>query len=144
MGAQWANLLNFLIYIGISLPLMGIGLWLFIKITPYKEFQMIGDGAAGIDAKTAAAEAAAYALGGKVLALAVVLASAIFHSLNPIDFIIWGIVGILFQVAMYYLYEWITPFKVAEEIPKGNIAAGILSAFFSVAAGLLLAALISY
>jgi len=144
MSAQWVNLLNFLSYLGVSLPLMGIGLWLFMRITPYKEFQMIGEGGSGIAAKATAATAAAYALGGKVLALAIVLASAIYHSVNLVDLIVWGLIGIMFQIVIYYLYEWITPFKVTEEIPKGNIASGVLSAFLSTASGLLLAALISY
>lgn len=144
MELQWANLMNFLIYLGISLPLLGLGLWMFMVVTPYKEFQMIGEGGGADPIKAASSISAAYVLGGKALALAIVLASAIFHSVNPLDLIIWGLVGIGFQIASYYLYELITPFKVSVEIPKGNVAAGVLSAFLSVASGLLLAALISY
>lgn len=144
MGAQWANLMNFLAYLGISLPLLGLGLWVFMVSTPYKEFQMISEGGPENPVKAASSIAAAYVLGGKVLGLSIVLASAIFHSVNLIDLIIWGLVGIGFQIACYYLYELITPFKVVVEIPKGNVAAGVLSAFLSVATGLLLAALISY
>ena len=144
MEKQWANLMNFLIYLAISLPLMGVGLWAFMKVTPYKDFQIIGDGGTADPTKAASSIAAAYVLGGKALALTVVLASAIFHSVNPVDLIIWGLAGIAFQIAIYYIYELITPFKVASEIPKGNTAVGILSAFLSIATGLLLAALISY
>lgn len=144
MGLQWANLMNFLVYLGISLPLLGLGVWVFMASTPYKEFQIISEGGAENPNKAASSIAAASVLGGKVLGLSIVLASAIFHSVNPIELIIWGLVGIGFQIVCYYLYELITPFKVIVEIPRGNVAVGVLSAFLSVATGLLLAALISY
>jgi len=144
MGAQWTNLMNFLIYLGISLLLMGLGLWVFMLITSYKEFKMIGEGGTEINGKAASATAAAYTLGGKILGLALVLASAVFHSVNPFDLILWGLIGIGFQILICYLYELVTPFKVSAEISKGNVAAGVLSAFISVSSGLLLAALISY
>lgn len=144
MEVQYANLINFLVYLVISLPLLGLGLWLFMVITPYNEYQMISKGGSVDPIQAASSIAAAYVLGGNVLAVAIVLASAIFHSVNRLDLIIWGIVGIGSQVIFYYLYGLITPFKISLEIPKGNVGAGILSAFFSVALGLLLAALISY
>ena len=56
---------------------------------------------------------------------------------------IWGIVGIIFQVVVYEVLERLTPFKVNEEVLKGNIAVGIFSARLSFATGLILAALIS-
>lgn len=145
MEGQWLNIINFLLYLGISLPLLGIGMFLFMKITPYNEFQIISEGdEVNTPRKAAAAQAAAYTLGGKIIGLSLVLASAIFHSVSIIDLALWGGIGIGFQIIIFYLYELITPFKVTSEIPNGNIAAGILSAFLSTSTGLLLAALISY
>ena len=91
-----------------------------------------------------AAEAAAHDLGGKLLGLTLVLASAIFHSVHIWDLLFWGAVGIVSQVVVAKLFERVTPYRVSQEIPKGNVAVGIFSARLSVAAGLLLAALISY
>jgi len=82
-------------------------------------------------------------IGGRVLGLGAVLSSAIFHSLSIGDVLIWGVIGMVFQVLVYYLYEVITPFKVRAEIPRGNVAVGILSAFISLTTGLIMAALIS-
>lgn len=144
MGTPLVNLMNFLIYLIITAPLMGAGLWIFLKITPYKEFEIIGQGGGDNPARAASSIAAALVLGGKVFALAIVISSAIFHSVSPVDLMIWGMVGIVFQLAIYYIYELTTPFKVADEIPKGNISVGILSAFLSLATGVILAALISY
>jgi putative membrane protein len=145
MGGQWTNIVNFLIYLGVSLPLLGFGIYIFMRTTPYKEFAIIADGADISDEhKVLAAQAAAYDLGGKVVGLALVLASAIFHSVNPGDLVIWGLIGTVFQVVVFYLFEFVTPFTVIKEIPKGNVSVGIFSAFISVATSLVLAALISY
>jgi putative membrane protein len=144
MGSQWANIQNFLIYLGVALPLLGLGIYLFMLTTPYKEFQLIAAGDEEDRCSACAAQAAAYDLGGKILGLSLVLASAVFHSVNFVDLIIWGIIGIIFQIFVFYLFEIVTPFTVRKEIPQGNIAVGIFSAFISVSAGLLLAALISY
>lgn len=145
MGDQWPNIINFLLYLGVSLPLLAVGIAAFIATTPFKEFQLIGDGDELSDPlKFASSQAAAYTLGGKVLGLSAVLSSAIIHSVNIIDLLIWGCIGICIQIFLFYLYELVTPFKVMSEIPKGNISVGIFSAFLSVSVGLLVASLISY
>lgn len=141
---HWSNVVNFLMYLGVTLPLLGVGILLFMLTTPYKEYALMKDGGDGIDVRKAAcAQAAAYDIGGKVLGLGVVLSSAVFHALSLCDVAVWGIIGMVFQVLVYFLYELITPFKVREEIPKGNVSVGIFSAFISLTTGLLMAALIS-
>lgn len=144
MGSQWANIQNFLIYLGVALPLLGLGIYLFMLTTPYKEERLIAAGDEDDRRQANAAQATAYDLGGKILGLSLVLASAVYHAVNYVDLIIWGLIGIIFQIVVFYLFELITPFTVTKEIPQGNIAVGIFSAFISVSAGLLLAALISY
>jgi putative membrane protein len=143
--SQWESIVNFLIYLGVSLPILGFGLFVFMITTPYKEYQLVAEGANTNDPqKVMAAKAAAHDLGGKVIGLAIVLASAIFHSLNLVDLVIWGVLGTVFQVAVFYLFELLTPFKVISEIPKGNVSVGIFTSRLSIASGILMAALISY
>jgi len=145
MNAQWANIINFLIYLGVSIPLLGIGICAFIRTTPYNEFAILRKGGDISDsAHGDAAMATAYDIGGKVLGLAIVLSSAIFHSLNLVDLILWGMVGIVFEVIVFCLFRLLMPIKVTVEIPKGNVSVGILSASISIACGLMMAALISY
>ncbi|PTM56675.1 DUF350 domain-containing protein [Desmospora activa] len=145
MLEQWPYLLTFLIYLGVSIPILLLGIFIFQLVTPYKEHLLIKEGAETDDPqKMAAAKAAAYDLGGKLLGLTLVLSSAVYHSIDVVDLLIWGVIGIIFQVLVFYLFELITPFKVVAEIPKGNIAVGTFAAFLSIATGLLLASLISY
>jgi putative membrane protein len=145
MVGQWESIVNFLLYVAVALPLMGLGMLVFALTTPYKEFALIREGADTDDPqKATAAKAAAHDLGGKIIGLAIVLASAIYHSISLVDLAIWGVLGIVFQVLVFYLFELLTPFKVIAEIPKGNVSVGIFASRLSVATGLLMAALISY
>ncbi|WP_282941739.1 DUF350 domain-containing protein [Paenibacillus sp. RC67] len=142
---QWDSILNFLIYLGVTVPLLGLGIFLFTITTPYSEFKLIREGGDLSDpSKAAAARASAYDLGGKIIGQTLVLASAVYHSLGLVDLIVWGLIGIAFQVIVFYLFELLTPFKVVVEIPKGNISVGLFSFCLSLATGLLLASLISY
>lgn len=145
MDSQWIYIFNFLKYLGVTLPLLAFGIFIFTVTTPYKEYDLIRDGADASDPqKVAAAKAAAHDLGGKIIGLAIVLASAIYNSVNMWDLVIWGVIATVFQVLVFYLFELITPFKVVSEIPKGNVSVGIFASRLSIAAGLLMAALISY
>ncbi|MFF0827845.1 DUF350 domain-containing protein [Brevibacillus sp. NPDC003359] len=145
MLGQLDYVLNFLAYLAVTIPILAVGIFVFTITTPYKEFDLIKQGAQTDDPKkVAAAKAAAHDLGGKIIGLAIVLASAVYHSVNLWDLVIWGIVGMVFQVIIFYLFEWVTPFKVVSEIPNGNVSVGIFASRLSIAAGLLMAALISY
>ncbi|GAA3410205.1 DUF350 domain-containing protein [Paenibacillus hodogayensis] len=145
MNEQVSNLLSFLSYLGVTLPILAFGLLAFMITTPYNEYKLIREGADTSDPrKVNAAKAAAHDLGGKIIGLAIVLASAVFHSVSLLDLAMWGILGIIFQVAVFYLFELVTPFRVVSEIPNGNVSVGIFSSRLSVATGLLMAALISY
>jgi putative membrane protein len=145
MVEQWNHIVNFLMYLGVVIPLFGLGILAFVFTTPYNEFQLISDGA-GTDApeKVNAAKAAAHDLGGKIIGLCIILASATYHSLGLLDLLIWGLIAIVFQVLVFYIFEWITPFRVVSEIPKGNVSVGIFASRLNIACSLLMAALISY
>lgn len=145
MSGQFANVLNFLFYLIVAIPLLGVGMLLFMLVTPYREIQLLRAGGADYTPKEiAAARAAAYDLGGKVVGMSLVLGSAIYHSVNLLDLAIWGLIAILSQIAVFYLFELFTPFKVVKEIPNGNVAVGLFSAFLSLATGVVVASLISY
>jgi len=140
---QWSSFVNFLIYLVVAFPLLLVGIKIFMWQTPYDEMQMIRDAASSDTITDEAGIAAAHSLGGKVVGQALVMASAIFHSVSVGDLVIWGIVGIVFQVLVYYVFEKLTPFQISDEVVKGNIAVGLFSARLSFATGLILAALIS-
>ncbi|SFX22834.1 putative membrane protein [Thermoactinomyces sp. DSM 45891] len=142
---QWEAFINFLTYLGISIPILILGIVVFAVTTPYPEFQLLKEASQTDDAsKVAAGKAAAYDLSGKILGLTIVLASAILSAQNIVDFIIWGVIGVVFQVLVFYLFHLITPFSVIKEIPKGNVPVAIFSSRISLISSLILAASIYY
>lgn len=141
---MYTNLINFSLYLLVSIPLMIFGILMFTRTTSYNDFDMINAGSNTHDPGQAdAAIAVACDLGGKIIGLSTVLASAIFHSANLIELTIWGLVGILFEIIIFCFFRLLSPIKVTTEISGGNIAVGIFSAVLSISSGLLMAALIS-
>lgn len=142
---QWELVTDFFLGLLVTAPIMAIGIMVFQLTTPYNEFALIREGSDTSDpAKAAAAKAAAHDLGGKIVGLAIVLASAAYHSDTLWDLALWGLIGVVFQVGVFFLFEWVTPFRVVSEIPKGNVSVGLFASRLSIATGLLLAALIAY
>jgi len=139
-------LMNFLKYLGVTIPLMVFAVRLFTFTTPYKEFEIMAGGNDLEDPrKVAAAKAVAFDIGGKVLGLAILLASAIFHAADLWDMTVWTLTGTISIIIVYWLFEILTPtINVRREIPNGNVAVGIFSFCLSVSTGLLMAALISF
>jgi len=144
MNIQWSNIVNLLTYMGIAIPLLWIGIYIFRYTTPYDEFEILREGGDVSDERHVdAAMAVAYDIGGKVLGVAIVLASAVFHAVNPLELAIWGVIGIILEVLVFCLFRLIAPVRVIEEIPGGNISVGVFSASMSISSGLIMASLIS-
>ena len=72
---SFAGFDDFLIYFGMSLVLLALFLAIYVRLTPYREFALIRDGNI----------AAAYSLSGSMLGFIIPLASAVEHSVNPVD-----------------------------------------------------------
>jgi putative membrane protein len=130
---SFAGFDDFLGYLAISAALLAVFLALYVRITPYREIALIRDGN----------RAAAYSLAGTLIGMAIPLASAIEHSVNPIDMAIWGAIALAVQVIVYGLARLALP-DIARDIPAGKEAAGIFVGAVSLAAGILNAACMTY
>lgn len=128
--------LNFLSYLGVSLGLLIIGMVLFTLSTPkIKEFQLIAQRNI----------AAAMLLGGKVVGLAIVLGAAAEYSISLLDMAIWGAIGIVAQVIVFFVAEVITiRFSIQKAIEEDNRAVGTILLSLSIAVGWIVAKCISY
>lgn len=129
-------MLDFLIYLGVSIALLIVGLFLMEITTKVKEFSLMAQGN----------KAASYVLGGRLLGLAIVLYSALANSISLVDMIIWGAVGIAAQIIVFYLTEWLTPrrFNVSESIEEDNRAVGLFLLLLSVSIGIVIAGCLTY
>lgn len=124
----------FLTYFAAGLVLLFAFMWIYVRLTPYKEFELIRSGN----------RTAAYALAGNVLGYAVVLYTAIAHSVSWGDMLIWACVGLVTQYLAYQITHRVVIRDWATHVANDNMAAGILAAAISLAIGLLNAASMTY
>jgi putative membrane protein len=124
---------DFLIYLGLALALLAVFVWVYDRITPYRELELIRNGNT----------AAAIAYAGAIIGLALPLASAVAHSVNPVDMVIWGVLALAVQVLVYFLVRRLVP-QLNDSISENKAAPAVLLAAISVAVGILNAACLTY
>ena len=124
---------DFLIYLVLALSLLAVFAWLYDKVTPYNEMQLIREGNT----------AAAIAYSGAIIGLSLPLGSAVAHSVNPVDMLIWGVVALAVQVLVYFLVRRLLP-HLNNNIPEDKAAPAVLLAAMSIAAGVINAACLTY
>ena len=105
---------DFLIYLVLSLALLAAFSWLYDKVTPYDELTLIRNGNT----------AAAIAYAGAIIGLALPLASAVAHSVNPVDMIIWGVFALAVQVFVYFIVRRLLP-QLNDQIPENQCAPAV-------------------
>jgi putative membrane protein len=133
VSAQFSGLLKFLAYFIAGGILTALFLVLYIRVTPYKDFELISKGNI----------AAACSLSGTLIGFMIPLASAIIHSVDMVDMLVWGVIALLVQVLVFIIVRLI--FKnISYSIEKGFVAEGIFLGAMSIAAGILNAACMSY
>ena len=130
---SFAGFDDFLVYLAISLVLLYVFVWLYIRVTPWAEMALIRAGNM----------AAAFSLSGAILGFIVPLAAAIKYSVNLVDMVIWGVIALVVQIAAFVVVKLLVP-SVSQDIEAGNGAQGFFLGVTSLAAGLLNAACMSY
>jgi putative membrane protein len=128
-----AGLPAFLVYFCTALVAVSAYLFIYTRVTPHDEFLLIRDNN----------PAAAIALGLSLLGFVLPLVSAIAHSANVWDCLIWGIVALIVQIVVYFIVRIPVP-KLSERIANGELAAAIWLGLASLAAGALNAASMIY
>ena len=120
---------NFLRYIVVSFALAGLFLWIYVLITPWREFALIRAGNA----------AAAIALIGALLGFCLPLANTIAHSVSLTDLVLWSLVALAVQVIVHVVMRILLP-HLKQSIESDELAAGVTAGGFSVCFGLINAA----
>ena len=133
MASQFSGVVQFLAYFIAALVLTTLFLIVYMRITPYNEFDLIDKGNT----------AAACSLSGALFGFIIPLASAIIHSVNFLDMMVWGAVALGVQVLAYLLVRQL--FKgLPAAIEEGIVSKGLFLGALSMAAGILNAACMSY
>ncbi len=131
--ASLQGLPAFMLYFCVAIVLVTAYVLIYTRITPHDEFALIN----------ANVPAGAVALGLSLLGFAIPVASAIGHSANIIDVVVWGVIALLVQVLVYYIVRIPVP-DLSRKIAAGELAPAIWLGLASVTAGLLSAAAMTY
>jgi putative membrane protein len=119
----------FLIYFVVAAVLVGAYLYAYTWITAHSEFELV----------RASNPAAAISLSLSMIGFALPLTASIGHADSVLDMVIWGVIALLVQIAVYYLARIPVP-DLSKRIEAGEIAPAIWLGGASVAAGMLNAA----
>lgn len=122
----------FILYFITAMALLGIFIYIYTRLTPYREFELIGKGNS----------AAAYSFGGTVLGFCLPLSSAIIHSVSLTDMVIWALISFVIQFSVYLFVRVIFP-SIAHDIKSDQVSKGIFLGALSIAVGLINAACMS-
>src|SRR6201997_909895 len=128
-----AGLPAFLVYFCTAIVAVVAYLAVYTRITPHNEFQLIRDND----------PAAAVALGLSLLGFTLPVVSAIAHSANVVDCLVWSLVALIVQVVVYYVIKIPVP-NLSAKIAAGEMAPAIWLGLSSLAAGALNAASMIY
>src|SRR5580692_6936586 len=128
-----AGLPAFLVYFCTAIIAVVAYLLVYTRITPHNEFQLIRDND----------PAAAIALGLSLLGFVLPVVSAIAHSANVVDCLVWSLIALIVQIVVYYLVKIPVP-DLSQRIAEGQMAPAIWLGLSSLAAGALNAASMIY
>lgn len=128
--------LSFGLFFLTAMAVFGVFLFLYAKVTPYDDYQMIfGENNT----------AAALGFGGAIVGLCIPLYSALVHSVSYIDFVMWAGVAMSIQLIFAFILTRLSgKFSVEKHINDKAVSVGILMAFMSISIGLLNAGSMSY
>ena len=124
---------DFLLYFGLSVVFVAVFLAIYTLATPYSEIKLIREGNA----------AAAASISGALIGYILPLASAVTHSVNPWDMMLWAAIALVVQLLVFIAVRLFLP-DLTRQINEGKVAAGVFLGALSLAAGILNAACMTY
>ncbi|MFJ2686666.1 DUF350 domain-containing protein [Pseudomonas sp. NPDC087342] len=124
-----AAVLGFVSYIIGAAVLFALFQFIYTRITPHKEFELIRAGNV----------AAAIALGGAIIGFAIPASNVIAYSINILDFVVWAVIAAFVQLLAFLMTTLVLK-GTSERIRNGEVAAGIYVAAVAISVGMLNAA----
>jgi putative membrane protein len=118
----------FIEYLGTSIVLLGLFVYIYARATPYQEFTLIGHDNIAV----------AVTLAGAVLGFTIPMVAAIYYTHSVLEMIAWAAITCIVQLGVVVALR-----AQAKRIEQGHLASAVMVASFSVAVGLLNAVSIS-
>ncbi|WP_367373147.1 DUF350 domain-containing protein [Pseudomonas lini] len=124
-----AAVLGFVSYILGAAVLFALFQFIYTRITPHREFELIRSGNVS----------AAIALSGAIIGFAIPASNVIAYSISILDFVVWAVIAAFVQLLAFLVTSLVLK-GASERIKKGEIAAGIYVAAVAISVGMLNAA----
>ena len=124
-----AAVFGFVTYLLGAVVLFALFQFIYTRVTPHKEFELIRAGNAS----------AAVALGGAIIGFAIPASNVIAYSISILDFVVWAVIAAVVQLLAFLLTSLVLK-GTSERIKKGELAAGIYVAAVAISVGMLNAA----
>ena len=119
----------FMFHGGTAILMLIVGAFIYSKITPWNELDLIMQGNT----------AASVSFSGAILGIAIPLAAALSSSISIWEIVVWGSVAIILQITVFLILDLVLP-NLSEQIKANKIAAGIFIASNKIALALMNAA----
>ena len=119
----------FMLHGGTAILMLIVGAFIYSKITPWNELDLIMEGNT----------AAAVSFSGAILGIAIPLAAALSSSISIWEIVVWGSVAIILQITVFLILDLVLP-NLSEQIKANKIAGGIFIASNKIALALMNAA----
>jgi len=126
LGALQSGLPVLLPQFAAALALLALGIACYVAVTPFREWRLAREGNV----------AAAVALAGTVVALAIPLAATLAASLVTLDIVIWGLVALALQLLTFGAATLLMR-GLRARIEAGDVAAAVVLVGIQVAVALL-------
>lgn len=132
IDSLWAGLPHLLLHSILTFVILGMGLAIYVAITPHKELALVREGNT----------AAAVSLGGAVVGLALPLAFCLAFAVSASDIIVWGVVTLGFQLAAFFIADFVLR-DLSKRIAEGQVSSAIFLVSVKLATAFVNAAAIS-
>jgi putative membrane protein len=119
-------------HFALTIGILGLGVTIYVWLTPYHEFKLIKAGN----------KAAALALSGAIVGLALPLAVAMAGSVNAFDILIWGTLTLVIQLGAYRVADVMLR-GLPERIENDEIGAAIVVVGIKLAVAMINAAAVA-
>lgn len=120
----------FLIYVGLSLGMIGVYFAIYSLVTAHDELPLI----------RANNVSATLAFAGSLVGYSLPLGSAALHSRAIGEFLLWAAIAIVVQIVVYFFFRLLMLPDMSRRIDRGELSAGILLGAASLAGGVVNAA----
>jgi len=121
-----------LIHLGLTIGLFIFGVFVYVKVTPHHEFNLVRENNA----------AAGLSLAGVVIGMAMPLAFSLAASVNELDILLWGLIVVALQLVAFGAAHVVLR-DLSTRIENGEMGAAWVLFSFNIALAMFLSAAIS-